>query len=352
MRPVSGAYRRVLSRRAWDGANAREVTVGGSGTFDALELALLHALQLDGRAALSHIARRVGASERTVARRYSRLRTLGLRVVGQPVPARLGMTRWLLRIHCAPDSAGPVAQALARRPDTSWISLASGGTELYCAFTVSTPYERDALLLETLPRTPRLVGVSAHCLLRVFTSITSTWYSNGIPFGPAPGDEDSIPAAALERPEHPEPLALDITDRALLAKLAEDGRAGLPELAAATGRSPSSIQRHLEHLRTQGALGFSVDFSPQHLGYHLITHLWLRVTPGTVSAAGHALATHPEIAFAAATTGPHNLVASGVFRSSHDLHHYLDHHIGSLPGIQAVETAPVLREVKRLTVRT
>ncbi|WP_229844594.1 Lrp/AsnC family transcriptional regulator [Streptomyces cinnamoneus] len=332
--------------------NAREVMVGEPVTFDALELGLLQALQLDGRAALSRIARGLGASERTVGRRYSRLRTLGLRVVGQPVPARLGMTRWLLRIHCAPGSAGSVAQALARRPDTSWISLASGGTELYCALTTSTPHERDALLLETLPRTPRLVAVGAHCLLRLFTDITSTWYAKGIPFGPAPTDEDSIPLPASERPGHPEPLALDATDRALLAELAKDGRAGLPELAAATGRSPSSVQRHLERLRSQGALGFSVDFAPRHLGYHLMTHLWLRVAPGEVSAVGRTLATHPEIAFAAATTGPHNLVATGIFRGGHDLHHYLDRRVGSLPGIQAVETAPILREVKRLTVGT
>lgn len=334
----------------------------GAGTFDALELGLLQALQLDGRAPLSRIARRLGTSERTVGRRYSRLRTLGLRVVGQPVPARLGMTRWLLRIHCAPDSAGSVAQALARRADTSWISLASGGTEVYCALTPSTPYERDVLLLERLPRTPRLVGVRAHCLLHLFTGVTSTWYADGIPFGPVhkgeggeddgSKDEGGVRVPAFGLPEDPEPLALDATDRALLAELAKDGRAGLPELATAISRSPSSIQRHLERLTTEGALGFSVDFAPRHLGYDLMTHLWLRVAPGEVPAVGRALADHPEIAFAAATTGSHNLVASGIFRSSHDLGRYLDHRIGPLPGIQAVETAPILREVKRLTTST
>ncbi|MFI8940911.1 Lrp/AsnC family transcriptional regulator [Streptomyces syringium] len=326
--------------------------MAGSGTFDALDLGLLQALQFDGRAALSRIARRLGASERTVARRYSRLRTLGLRVVGQPVPARLGMTRWLLRIHCAPDSAASVAQALARRPDTSWISLTCGGTELYCALTTPTPYERDALLLDKLTRTPHLVGVGAHCLLRLFTGITSRWYANGLPFGAAPGPVGGALVPASHSDEHPEPVALDVTDRALCTELAKDGRAGLPELAAATGRSPSSVQRRLERLRAQGALDFSVDFAPRHLGYDLMTHLWLQVAPGQVSAVGRALATHPEIAFAAATTGPHNVVASGIFRGSHDLYHYLDHRIGSLPGIHAVETAPILREVKRLTVST
>ncbi|UQI45475.1 Lrp/AsnC family transcriptional regulator [Streptomyces sp. HU2014] len=327
--------------------DAGEDMVVGSGTLDALELGLLQALQLDGRAALSRIARQLGASERTVGRRYSRLCTLGLRVVGQPVPARLGMTRWLLRVRCAPDAADSVARALARRADTSWISLASGGTELYCALTSATPYERDALLLEQLPRTPQVTGVDAHCLLRLFTGVTSTWYADGVPFGPAGG---GAPAPAQGSAAPPEPLALDPTDRALLTELAKDGRAGLPELAAATGRSPSSVQRHLERLRAQGALGFSVDFAPRHLGYHLMTHLWLRVVPGEVSATGHALAAHPEIAFAAATTGPHNLVATGVFRDAHDLHHYLDRRVGALPAVQAVETAPILREVKRLAV--
>ncbi|TJZ57559.1 Lrp/AsnC family transcriptional regulator [Streptomyces piniterrae] len=316
-------------------------------TLDALDRGLLQVLQLDGRAAFSGIARQLGVSERTVARRYRRLCTLGLRIVGQPVPLRLGMTRWLLRIHCTPDAAGTIAEALARRPDTSWISLASGGTELYCAVTARTPHDRDALLLDKLPRTPRLVSVSAHCLLRLFTGITSTWYASGLPFGRAQETDVLLPAAELHEPVGP--LTLDATDRALLAALAKDGRAGLPELAAATSRSTSSVQRHLDRLRADGALGFSVDFDPQHLGYQMMTHLWLRVAPGELSTIGTTLAAHPEIAFAAATTGPHNLVASGVFRGSDDLYHYLDHRVGSLPGIQAIETAPILREVKRLT---
>lgn len=144
-------------------------------------------------------------------------------------------------------------------------------------------------------------------------------------------------------------MTLDATDRVLLTELAKDGRAGLPDLAAAAGRSTSSVQRRLDRLRSDGAVGFSVDFAPQHLGYHLMTHFWIRVAPGELSTIGTTLAGHPEIAFAAATTGPSNLVASGVFRGSDDLYRYLDHRVGSLPGIQAIETAPILREVKRLT---
>lgn len=43
-------------------------------TLDPVDLRLLHALQIDGRAAFSRIADVLGVSDRTVARRFGRLR--------------------------------------------------------------------------------------------------------------------------------------------------------------------------------------------------------------------------------------------------------------------------------------
>lgn len=120
------------------------------------------------------------------------------------------------------------------------------------------------------------------------------------------------------------------------------------ELSTAAGRSPSGVQRHLDRLRGEGALGFSVDFDPRLLGYDMTTRLWLNVAPAHLRTVGETLATHPEIAFAAAVTGPSNLVASGVFRTPADLYDYIDRRVGPLPGIRSMETAPTLREVKRL----
>ncbi|MEU7578658.1 Lrp/AsnC family transcriptional regulator, partial [Streptomyces sp. NPDC041068] len=144
------------------------------------------------------------------------------------------------------------------------------------------------------------------------------------------------------------PLALDATDRTLFAELARDGRATLPELAAAADRSPSSVQRHLDRLRGEGALSLAVDFDPQLLGYHMATRIWLNVTPAHLRTVGETLATHPQIAFAAAVTGDANLVASGIFRDAADLYDYIDGRIGRLPGIQSIQTSPTLREVKRV----
>ena len=62
---------------------------------------------------------------------------------------------------------------------------------------------------------------------------------------------------------------------------------------------------------------------------------------------GAAIAAHPEVAFCAATTGPTNLLISVVCRDSRDLYRYLTERLGTLPLIGEVQTAPVIRVVKR-----
>ena len=79
-----------------------------------------------------------------------------------------------------------------------------------------------------------------------------------------------------------------------------------------------------------------------------MSYLWLRVDPARLDHVGTALAGHPPITFAAAVTGPHNMVAAAITRNTSDLYRYLAEHVGPLPGVQYVETAPALRQVKRL----
>ncbi|MEU4202098.1 Lrp/AsnC family transcriptional regulator [Streptomyces sp. NPDC045470] len=323
-----------------------------SGGPDDLDQRLLHALQLDGRAPYSRLARTLGISEHTAARRYHRLRDLGLRITGRTNPHRLGHTRWLLRLRCAPDTARPLADSLARRPDTSWVTLTAGGTDLYCALDARTTDERNALLLTALPRTPNLMSVTAHCMLHIFKGATTTWHATRFttpdPASVSTPASTPSPFPSAPFPDTVVPCGLDATDHILLTELARDGRATLPALSKAAARSPSSIQRHLDRLRHHGALDLFVDFAPQLLGHHMSTQLWLTVAPARLRSVGEALAAHPDIAFTAAVTGPANLVANGIFRTPADLYAYIDQNLGTLPGIHSIDTAPTLHEVKRL----
>jgi hypothetical protein len=68
-----------------------------------------------------------------------------------------------------PGAADTIAEALARRADTKWVQLASGGTEIICFLEARTPEQRDALLLRGLPGSRRVVQISAHSILHDFT---------------------------------------------------------------------------------------------------------------------------------------------------------------------------------------
>jgi DNA-binding Lrp family transcriptional regulator len=80
---------------------------------------------------------------------------------------------------------------------------------------------------------------------------------------------------------------------------------------------------------------------------HVQAILWLSVEPGRLDEAGRALAGHLEVPFAAATTGPTNLFVSALFRDTQHLYEYLTGPLAALPGVRSVQTAPVIRTLKR-----
>ncbi|WP_327105018.1 Lrp/AsnC family transcriptional regulator [Nonomuraea glycinis] len=315
-------------------------------TLDALDLKLLQALELDGRAPFNRIARVLGVSDQTVARRFRRLRgTARLRITGMTDGSRLGQDSWIVRLGCTPDVAARLAAALAERPDTQFVDLVSGGTEVLCLMKPRSRQERDELLLERLPRTPRVTSVSAHCVLHSFYGGPVGWLGKTSALDPAEEAALRLPAV----PAVAAPVVLDAVDEALLGMLRRDGRATLAELQAGTGQSESVVRRRLDRLRGTGALYFAVEYDHEPMGHDVEAMCWLTVTPHALAAAGLAVAGHPEVRFAAAITGQANLTVSVLCRTTRDLYAYLSDRLGALAGVQTVDTALVLRRVKAFT---
>ena len=84
------------------------------------------------------------------------------------------------------------------------------------------------------------------------------------------------------------------------------------------------------------------------LGVNAVVMLWLKVEPASLDAAGRAVAEHPEVPFVAATTGPTNLTVSAVFPDNRHVYGYLTSRLADLPGLQSVETTPMITTVKRV----
>ncbi|HEY2242132.1 MAG TPA: Lrp/AsnC family transcriptional regulator [Streptosporangiaceae bacterium] len=314
--------------------------------LDEIDRGLVHALQLDGRAPFAVIAAALGVSDHTIARRYRQLRSQGvLRVVGLPDSERLGWTDWFIRLRCVPDSALPIARALARRDDISWVMLTSAGAEITCQASVGSRGQRDALLLGTLPRSRQIVQVDALSVLRTFFGGASGW--NGRTSALTEDQAGRIAGSGHRRPSPAEPVVLDAQDEKLLAEVRKDGRIAATDLAAILGCSAPAASRRLDRLIASGALFFDVEIAPEHLGYQVEALLWVTVAPGRLEDVATTAAQHPQVALATATSGATNLLLAVGCRDQADLYDYVAHGLGPIEGVQAVQTAPIIRTVKR-----
>lgn len=316
--------------------------------LDALDVQLLSALEVDGRASFSRLGEVLGVSDQTVARRFRRLEAeAGLRVVAVRDAERLGQDQWMLRLRCVPDSATVIADALAKRPDTNWIGLGSGGTEIVCMTRPRHPGDHDDLLLGKLPRTPSVMEIRAQQILHRFYGGPTGWLNK---VGAL--DEGQIAALAPRPgPATTGRARIEPEDEPLLAVLERDGRATYPELRRATGRSESAVRRRLGALLASGAVYIDVEYHSECLGHPLAAVLWITTAPSALHTVGEALATHDEVAFAAATAGPSHIVVTAVVRDTAGLYAYLSGPLGRLEGVQHVEATPFIRRVKQLTYR-
>ncbi|ALG14390.1 Lrp/AsnC family transcriptional regulator [Kibdelosporangium phytohabitans] len=310
--------------------------------LDDLDRALTHALHIDGRVPFSKLADVLGTSAQTVTRRYQRMRAeAGLRVIGLPAPNLDGYQQWIVRLTAGAASAQDIAHALARRPDTSWVQLTSGGTEISAIVRALPGADQPhSLLLRDIPRTASVTAVSAHCILHMYLGGPTTWHGRT-----AALTEDQIAALSPPAPTGPG-VDLGPGEQRLLAVLLHDGRAGYAALAEATGWSQSTVARRLAELRSGGAVFFDVDLDAELPGGQTKVMLWMSVPPAQADQVGRTLAQHGELAVVAATTGPTNLLATALCPSPQALHEYLVHRL-ALPAITRIETSPVLRTVKQ-----
>jgi DNA-binding Lrp family transcriptional regulator len=317
----------------------------GNINIDVLDRRIIHSLYVYPRAPFSRLAEVLGSSEPTISRRYRRLfDDRILRVVGQLDSQRLGQYDWAVRIRCAPGSATTVATKLAEHPDTSWLQLTSGGTEIFSTIHSHDGEQPTPLLLSQLSVGRQVVALEAYCLLHLFATGLSA------PPGPSDlsrGEIAQLLSPAQDRPSIDRPKAkLQNSDWSLVQALADDGRSPYRQLAARTHWHESTVRRRVEELIASGALFFDLDLASDAFGSRSQALLWMSVAHASLRDVGEALASRPDFPFVAATTGSTNLVAALVCPDDHSLFEYLADGMTALDGITHIETVPVMQFVK------
>jgi DNA-binding Lrp family transcriptional regulator len=313
-------------------------------TVDGLDRALVHALQIDGRAPFRRIAAVLGVADQTIARRYARLsRARLLQVVGVTDPDLLAAPQWIVRLRASPSAAQQLGAALARREDTSWINFCGAGSDIVFA---GSGRSAETLLSDTLSRTRTVFDIRAERVLHTFYGAHTGPYLKRGPLTP-----EQVSLLAVGAPEvQPRAQRLDDTDRLLMTTLRHDGRTSVEDLAATTGQSSSTVRRRLQTLLTTGAVRLDVDVDAVLLDAPLRAMLWVRVDVDQLRDAGSTLARQPETTFVAAVTGQAGLFVSLVVRDPADLFEYLSARLPEVTGVAVADSAVVLRHLKGASI--
>jgi DNA-binding Lrp family transcriptional regulator len=323
-----------------------------AGTLDEVDRRIIAALQLNGRAPWSAIARWAGASETTVQRRFTALHERGLaHVVGVVDLDRTAAgSSMLVRVQAKPGKGWELAEQLAARPEARFLAVVTGTADLIVDFVAHDNDELLRLLFTDLPGAELTTGTESVAVIRTFTS-APLWDAGLLP----PEAADDL------RPAHTPPYdradwgvppkAPGELERAVAEELAADGRLPVSAIARTLDRSESSVSRALDRLVSRGGLRFRTLVEPALLGYGVEFMLWLSIHPGRLDDAGRTLAAHPGTKFLAAATGRFNLVGQMVLPAKADLFHYTDEVIGALPGLNASDVTLHLATLKRAWTR-
>jgi DNA-binding Lrp family transcriptional regulator len=315
-----------------------------------LDRRLVAALQLNGRASWTQVARALGAPESTVARRGQQLIDSGLvGVTGVLDHLRCGLgISLMVRMRCRPGTANAVAGALAELPEARFVTVVSGSADVAAEFVVRDHHDVTRVLVDDLPRPDAITETESMMVVRKFSAVEE-WDTGLLP----------PEAGALLRPdgvrtghrEWSEPERLTEQEFAIARLLGADGRASYAQLAAACGISESTAARRVESLVRRGCLRFRTLFETRLIGLGVEFMQWLAVEPGELENVGAQLAKHPSTQYVSATTGRFNLCLHGVLPGYGDLYQYLTDVVGALPGVRAADMTLQARVLKRAYVR-
>jgi len=241
--------------------------VGGR-SLDEIDLAVLHALQIDARAPWTRVAAVIGVDAATVVRHWSALRADGLAwLTAWPTPQRWSSTTDLGVALLDSRIPAEALAAVVRRP---WVLSVDETSAGYLALLATS-----AGLAKLGDRARELADDGAPVLrMDVAASIVaedSTWRLAVLSNAQQRSLRAGTPAgAATPRPIAPSTLA-EIT-----AALDEDARMPAATLALRLGVSEATARRNLERATAAGLLRFGCDLAMPAAGFRRGVVLWGR----------------------------------------------------------------------------
>lgn len=319
-------------------------------TVDSLDQRIAAALQADGRAGWQNVARMVGSSESTVARRAQKMFDEGvLRVAAISDPVRCGFGYpVLVQLKCEVGEETRVAHTLADRTDVRFLALVTGSFDIVMELVVPSPRYLARVLLQELPQVGGIADTTTDTVLRNF-KMSYDWSREVLEANGGEIETDQTSVAGYG--DVGGSRALDEVDLRLYGFLVADGRRNFSELASLADVSESMARRRVEAMRADGCLRFATLVEPHLLGYEVECFCWINVDLSRLEGVANALAARREVRYLSATIGFSDLICETILRSQDELYEFSTRTLGDLPGVRGVDIGLELQTVKRAYLR-
>ena len=135
---------------------------------------------------------------------------------------------------------------------------------------------------------------------------------------------------------------MDDLDEHLLARLRENARAPVAELARALGLSRTTIQSRLAKLERTGVIaGYSVKLSEAREAAQVHAFIMLTVEPKQAAAVTQTLKRLPGVRTLQSVSGPFDMIAAVEAPTVHDMDALIDE-IGAVRGVERTNSSIVL----------
>lgn len=146
-------------------------------------------------------------------------------------------------------------------------------------------------------------------------------------------------AMSSSRPARPRrrQVALDATDKTILAELQRDGRMSYAELGPKVGLSAPAVRQRVQRLVESEVLRVVGVTDPLALGLPLMAMLGVKAD-GDVRAVADRLAELREVIYVVLTSGVYDLLVEVVCREPHELLDLVEDAVKPIEGVRAVES--------------
>lgn len=278
-----------------------------SQSLASLDMKIMEALHIDGRASWQRIAHVLGVNERTVARRGNALLEAGtVRVVAISVPA-LGH---VVAIRCGHGQARMTSRALSHHEVSHWAHVTTGDFDVVAEITAE-PQQETSFLLEDLPAVAGIRDIRTYPVIE-YLRLARWWNLNIL----SPKERSAMKASAVLSPQQYIGTTENLPDRdqALLRTLRHDGRISYEELGRRTGISDVTAKRRVDALRREGVIAIRAVIDPDALGLGTETLTWLDVAPWHLPAVAEGIRRSEHIKYASRIAGPWDFILKSHIR--------------------------------------